>query len=81
MATASTVLTPAEQQQVAHALETDAQILSNTELKKQLAGHSEQTQNEIIRINLIRIRGTWRFRWHFSFRFSPAAWGCSIRSE
>ena len=81
MATASTVLTPAEQQQVAHALETDAQILSNTELKKQLAGHPEQTQNEIIRINLIRIRGTWPFRWHFSFRFSPAAWGCSIRSE
>ena len=51
MATASTVLTPAEQQQVAHALETDAQILSNTQLKKQLAGHPEQTQNEIIRIN------------------------------
>ena len=51
MATSSTVLTPAEQQQVAHALETDAQILSNTQLKKQLAGHPEQTQNEIIRIN------------------------------
>jgi hypothetical protein len=50
-AAASTVLSPAEQQQVAHALETDAQILSNTQLEKQLASHSEKTQNEIIRIN------------------------------
>src|SRR5207344_1658175 len=38
MATASTVLSPAEQQQVAHALETDAQILSNTQLKDLLVG-------------------------------------------
>jgi hypothetical protein len=51
MATASTVLSPAEQQQVAHALETDAQIFSNTQLKKQLASHPEKIQNEIIRIN------------------------------
>ena len=51
MATASTVLSPAEQQQVAHALETDAQIMSNTQLEKQLAGHPEKVQNEIIRIN------------------------------
>jgi Na+/melibiose symporter-like transporter len=51
MATASTVLSPAEQQQVAHALETDAQIMSNTQLQQQLAGHPEKVQNEIIRIN------------------------------
>jgi hypothetical protein len=51
LATSSTVLSPAEQQQVAHALETDAQIMSNTQLEKQLASHPEQTQNEIIRIN------------------------------
>jgi hypothetical protein len=51
MATASTVLSPAEQQQVAHALETDAQIMSNTQLQEQLAGHPEKVQNEIIRIN------------------------------
>ena len=51
MATASTVLSPGEQQQVAHALETDAQILSNTQLEEQLAGHPEKVQNEIIRIN------------------------------
>ena len=51
LANSSTVLSPAEQQQVAHALETDAQIMSNTQLEKQLASHPEQTQNEIIRIN------------------------------
>jgi MFS family permease len=51
LATASTVLSPGEQQQVAHALETDAQILSNTQLEQQLAGHPEKVQNEIIRIN------------------------------
>jgi MFS family permease len=51
MATASTVLSPGEQQQVAHALETDAQIMSNTQLGQQLASHPEKVQNEIIRIN------------------------------
>lgn len=51
MATSSTVLSPAEQQQVAHALETDARIMSNTQLKQQLASHPEKVQNEIIRIN------------------------------
>jgi EmrB/QacA subfamily drug resistance transporter len=51
MANSSTVLSPAEQQQVAHALETDAQIMTNTQLEKQLASHPEKTQNEIIRIN------------------------------
>ena len=51
LAAASTVLSAAEQQQVAHALETDAQILSNTQLEQQLASHPEKVQNEIIRIN------------------------------
>jgi EmrB/QacA subfamily drug resistance transporter len=51
LATSSTVLSTGQQQQVAHALETDAQILSNTQLKQQLASHPEQVQNEIIRIN------------------------------
>jgi hypothetical protein len=46
MATASTVLSPAEQQQVTHALETDAQIMSNTQLQQQLAKHREKVQNE-----------------------------------
>ena len=51
MATASTVLSPAQQQQVGHALETDAQIMSNTQLEQQLASQPEKVQTEIIRIN------------------------------
>jgi hypothetical protein len=51
MATASTVLSSSEQQQVAHALETDAQIMTNTQLEQQLASHPEKVQKEIIRIN------------------------------
>jgi len=51
MAAASTMLSPAEQQRVAHMLETDAQILSNTQLEQQLASHPEKVQDEIIRIN------------------------------
>ena len=36
---------------MAQGLEEDAEIMSNTQLKKQLASHPEKTQNEIIRIN------------------------------
>jgi MFS family permease len=51
MTYASTVLPPAEQQQVASALEEDAQIMSNTQLEQVLAGQSAAIQDEIIRIN------------------------------
>jgi EmrB/QacA subfamily drug resistance transporter len=51
MADASTVLSPAEQQQVSKTLEHDAQIMSNTALKEQLKGQPAATQDEIIRIN------------------------------
>ncbi len=47
----STVLTQPEQQQVSKALEHDAEVMTNTALKKQLAGRPPQTQDEIIRIN------------------------------
>jgi hypothetical protein len=47
----STVLTSSEQQQVSKALEHDAEVMSNTQLKQQLAGRPAQTQDEIIRIN------------------------------
>jgi MFS family permease len=50
-AEASTVLAPAQKQQVANALEEDAQILSNTQLQELLAGQPEQVQDEIVRIN------------------------------
>ena len=47
----STVLSAGEQQQVAQALETDAQVMSNTQLTEQLAGQPPATQAEIVRIN------------------------------
>jgi EmrB/QacA subfamily drug resistance transporter len=51
MAEASTVLSPAEQQRVASALEEDAQVLSNTQLQELLAGQPEDVREEILRIN------------------------------
>jgi MFS family permease len=51
LAQSSTVLTQPEQQQVSKALEHDAEVMTNTQLKKQLAGRPPQTQDEIIRIN------------------------------
>jgi EmrB/QacA subfamily drug resistance transporter len=47
----STVLPPAAQQQVADALEEDAEVLSNTRLEQQLAGQPPEIRAEIIRIN------------------------------
>src|SRR4029079_12338183 len=51
MAEDSKVLAPAEQQQVADALENDAEILSNTQLEEQLVGQPPDVCAEIIRIN------------------------------
>jgi MFS family permease len=50
-AEASNVLSPAQQERVAEVLEHDAQVVSNTELDKLLAGQPEAVQEEIIRIN------------------------------
>jgi len=50
-AQASTVLPPADQQHVAQVLQHDAEVMSNTQLDKQLAGQPEAIQDEIIRIN------------------------------
>jgi MFS family permease len=47
----STVLAPAQQQQVADALEHDAEVMSNTQLEQQLAGQPPEVRAEIIRIN------------------------------
>src|SRR5947209_838655 len=51
MAQSSTVLSGAAQQQVAQTLEHDAEVVSNTQLQKQLAGQPQETRDEIIRIN------------------------------
>jgi hypothetical protein len=47
----STVLDPAEQQQVATALEDDAEVMTNTRLEELLAGQPPDTADEIVRIN------------------------------
>jgi hypothetical protein len=47
----SSVLTPAEQQQVADALDEDAELMTNTQLDTLLAGQPEDIQDEIININ------------------------------
>jgi len=51
MAEDSTVLAPAEQEQVARALDDDAEVLSNTQLTRQLEGQPQDVQDEIVRIN------------------------------
>jgi hypothetical protein len=50
-AQASPVLSPAAQQQVADALEHDAEVMSNTALQQQLAGQPADVQAEVVRIN------------------------------
>ncbi len=47
----SAVLAPAEQEQVADALENDAELMSNTQLEEVLVGQPKDVQAEIIRIN------------------------------
>ncbi|HEY7704546.1 MAG TPA: MFS transporter [Acidimicrobiia bacterium] len=51
LAQASTVLPPDDKEQVATALEDDAELMSNTQLQEQLAGQPQDIQDEVIRIN------------------------------
>ncbi|TCC63394.1 MFS transporter [Kribbella pittospori] len=51
LADSSTVLPPAEKGQVAQALETDAEVMSNTELDKVLAKQPQEIRDEVLRIN------------------------------
>jgi EmrB/QacA subfamily drug resistance transporter len=51
LAQSSTVLSPTEQQQVAQALDEDAEVMSNTALEELLVGQPPAVQAEIIRIN------------------------------
>ena len=51
LADASTVLPPAEKQQVAQALEENAELMTNTQLAQLLVDQPPQIQDEIIRIN------------------------------
>ena len=47
----SSVLPPADKDQVATALEDDAQVMSNTQLEQQLSGESPEVSAEVVRIN------------------------------
>jgi EmrB/QacA subfamily drug resistance transporter len=51
MAERSDVLAPAEQEQVATALQDDAELMTNTQLEELLAGQPEDVREEIVRIN------------------------------
>jgi EmrB/QacA subfamily drug resistance transporter len=48
---ASTVLPPAEKQQIAQVLQDDAELMSNTKLTELLAGQPEAIRQEVVRIN------------------------------
>jgi EmrB/QacA subfamily drug resistance transporter len=50
-ADSSSVLTPTEQEQVADGLEHNAEVMTNTELEKLLAGQPPDVQEEIVDIN------------------------------
>jgi EmrB/QacA subfamily drug resistance transporter len=51
MARDSSVLSPGQQEQVADALEDDAQVMSDAQLNEQLAGQRRAVQEEIVSIN------------------------------
>jgi hypothetical protein len=50
-AQSSDVLPAAQQEQVAQALEDDAQVMSDSQLQERLAGQPAEIQQEILRIN------------------------------
>src|SRR6476619_5577591 len=51
LAEESTVIPPAQQQQIADTLEDDAEVVSNAQLEPLLAGEPEDVQEEILHIN------------------------------
>jgi hypothetical protein len=51
MTEASEVIPPAEQEQIATALEEDAEVMSNTQLEEVLAGQPTVIAEEVVRIN------------------------------
>ena len=79
MAQDSTVLPAAAQEQVANALEDDAEVMSNTQLEKQLAGQPPEIQRrDHLASTPTRDRSPCRSR--CSSRSSPDCSGCSTAS-
>ena len=79
MAEDSTVLPPAEQQQVADVLEDDAEVMTNTQLDELLAGQPPDDPGRD-HPHQHRRPARWRSRSHWSSRSSPPSSGCSARS-
>ena len=75
LAEASTVLTPAQQQEVADALEHDAEVMTNTALELLLVTQPPEVQAEMIRINTEATADS-PCRSPCSSRSSPASSGC-----
>ena len=78
MTEASDVIPPADQEQIASALEDNAELVSTTQLEELLADQPDEIQQEIIDINTDA--GDSRSRWRCSCRSSPASSGSSTRS-
>ena len=51
MTEASTVIPPAQQQQIATELKTDAEVMSNTQLQQQITDQPQDVQDAILTIN------------------------------
>jgi len=51
MTEASSVIPPDQQQEIAEVMETDAEVMSNTQLQQQIADEPADIQDEILRIN------------------------------
>jgi EmrB/QacA subfamily drug resistance transporter len=51
MAESSEVIPPAQQQQIAAALEEDAEVMSNTQLEEQITGQAPEVEAEVVAIN------------------------------
>ena len=78
MAEDSSVLPPAAQEQVAQALEDDAQVMSDTQLEAQL--DDQPTRSRTRSSPSTPTRGRSRCRWRSSSRSSPACSGSSTGS-
>ena len=73
----SDVIPPAQQQQIADALEDDAQVVSNTQIEELAATEPRAVQDEVVRINTDANDRSLQVA--LLVRSSPPCWGCSMR--
>ena len=75
----STVIPPAQQQEISAHLEHDAEVMSNTQLQKQIADEPQDVQNAFW-LSTPRL-ATARYRWHSSFPPLLPSSGWATHSE